>query len=271
MSAVQIGPLSLPLMPLVFIIAWLVAQQLAAWRSSPERRAAATGAVSTAGLVGLFVSRATYVLMNFEVYRDAPLSMIDIRDGGWSAWVGLSAGVAWLVMAGIRDTAAPRVLALAAGVGLAGWQGAGAWVQSQQAISLPAVALQRMASVQAEPAATAWQAYRGKPFVVNLWATWCAPCREEMPAFAQVQLERPGVPIIFVNQGESLAAVRAYLGRLPQPLEHVLLDQGSGLSRALNARGLPTTIFVDVEGRIRHVHAGVMNRAALRARIDALK
>jgi thiol-disulfide isomerase/thioredoxin len=278
MTSIQIGPLSLPLAPLLVIVAWLVAQQVAAWAARGDRRAGAAGAVSTAGLVGLLASRLAYVIGNRDVYLDTPLAMVDFRDGGWSPWIGIAAGLAWLASAAWRKRAPARALGIGAAVGLAAWLGGGAWLVSQQATRLPELALQRLGGSGTE---VFTRAFAGRPFVVNLWATWCAPCREEMPAFAQAQLDRPQVPIVFVNQGEPEARVRGYLSTLPRvdpaaapgapPLRHVWLDVDSSLGRAIESRGLPTTVFVDAQGRVARIHAGVMNRAALRAQIDAMR
>lgn len=263
----QVFGLSLPLAPWVFVACWFAAQQVAAWTAPREARASAAGALSVAGIVGLVVARAAYVIANLDLYLDAPWSMLDARDGGWSVWAGVAAGLAWLGVEAGRRRAPLRALMPAAALGLAAWLGAGAWLESKQVSQLPALTLRRLGGARDE---ALLEAFAGRPFVVNLWATWCAPCREEMPAFAQAQRDRPQVPIVFVNQGEDEARVRGFLAKLP-PLDHVWLDRESSVGRAVASSGLPTTVFVDAQGRIGRVHLGVMNRAALRARIDALR
>lgn len=265
--SIQLFGLSLPLAPWVFVVCWFAAQQIAAWTAPLDSRAGAAGAVGVAGIVGLVVARAGYVIANLDLYLDAPLSMLDFRDGGWMPLAGVAAGLAWLGLAALRRRAPARALLPATMLGLAAWFGAGAWLASKQVSQLPAMTLQRLGSAQSE---TFDRAFAGRPFVVNLWATWCAPCREEMPAFAQVQRDRPRAPIVFVNQGEDEARVRGFLAKLP-PLDHVWLDRDSSFGRAVASSGLPTTVFVDAQGRISRVHVGVMNRAALRAQIDAMQ
>jgi thiol-disulfide isomerase/thioredoxin len=262
----QLFGLSMPLAPWVFVACWFGAQQVAAWTAPRDARVGAAGALGVAGIVGLVAARAAYVIANLDLYLDAPWSMVDVRDGGWMPWAGVAAGLAWLGLAAWRRRAPARALVPAAVLGLALWLGVSAWLASKQVSQLPALTLQRLGSAQGEAFG---QAFAGRPFVVNLWATWCAPCREEMPAFAQAQRDRPRVPIVFVNQGEDEARVRAFLAKLP-PLDHVWLDRESNLGRAVASSGLPTTVFVDAQGRISRVHLGVMNRAALRAQIDAL-
>ena len=263
----QLFGLSMPLAPWVFVACWFGAQQIAAWTAPREARAGAAGALSVAGIVGIAIARAAYVIANLDLYLEAPVSMLDVRDGGWMPWAGVAAGMAWLGFVAWRRRAPARALMPAAAIGLAAWLGALAWIESKQVSQLPALTLQRLGSPGSEAFG---KAFAGRPFVVNLWATWCAPCREEMPAFAQAQRDRPDVPIVFVNQGEDEARVRAFLAKLP-PLDHVWLDRESSVGRAVASSGLPTTVFVDASGRVSRVHLGVMNRASLRARIDALR
>jgi thiol-disulfide isomerase/thioredoxin len=115
------------------------------------------------------------------------------------------------------------------------------------------------------------EAAAGRPAVVNLWASWCGPCREEMPVLAAAQQREPGIAFLFVNQGEPPHAVRAYLARLGTPLRDVLLDADSALGPAVGSRGLPTTLFHDARGRRVDAHFGVLSGPALEARLKALR
>ena len=108
------------------------------------------------------------------------------------------------------------------------------------------------------------------PVVVNLWATWCGPCRREMPVLAAAQARHPGVVFLLVNQGESPEAVRRYLAAERLSLRTVLLDPGSQLGPALGSSGLPTTVFFDRHGRRTDAHLGALNAAALAAKVAPL-
>jgi len=103
-----------------------------------------------------------------------------------------------------------------------------------------------------------------RPLVVNLWATWCAPCRAEMPIFAKVQRERPDVQFAFVNQGEALAPIEAYLQRESLDLRSVWRDPASAVGAKVGSSGLPTTLVFDAQGRLVKLHLGVLNEPALR-------
>ena len=133
---------------------------------------------------------------------------------------------------------------------------------------MPTVALARYDGGQALSLA---QAARGRPVVVNLWASWCGPCRQEMPMLAAAQQREGEVGFLFVNQGESASAVRAYLTGQSLPLRDVLLDPGSALGPAVGSPGLPTTLFYDARGRQVDAHFGVLNAAALESRLRSLR
>jgi thiol-disulfide isomerase/thioredoxin len=111
----------------------------------------------------------------------------------------------------------------------------------------------------------------GRPMVVNLWASWCGPCRAEMPALAAAQQRETGVRFLFVNQGETAAAVQAWLQREGLALQDVWLDGASALGPAVGSQGLPTTLFLDAQGRRVDAHVGMLNEASLIVRLKALK
>ena len=106
-------------------------------------------------------------------------------------------------------------------------------------------------------------AARGRPVVLNFWATWCGPCQRELPAL-QAAAERYGdrVLIIGVDQGEEAATVQRYVDDLgltfPSPM-----DSEFTVSALYNVRGLPTTFFIDPDGVIRQVWLGEMNSITL--------
>jgi len=88
---------------------------------------------------------------------------------------------------------------------------------------------------------------------------------------AAAQQRQAVVGFLFVNQGESHGAVRAYLIDQDLPLREALLDAGSKLGPAVGSRGLPTTLFYDDRGRLVDAHFGVLNAAALEARLRQLR
>ena len=102
--------------------------------------------------------------------------------------------------------------------------------------------------------------YAGKVVLVNFWATWCTPCRDEMPSMealrAQLQ-DRPFV-ILAVNVGEGARATSAFGDkmRLNFPL---LVDRDTKTTRNWGARILPASFVVGPDGRIRYSHFGALD------------
>jgi len=132
---------------------------------------------------------------------------------------------------------------------------------------VPAVGLTAFPGGQAS---TFEQLRDGRPMVVNLGASWCGPCRAEMPVLAAAQARERGVRFLFVNQGEAAPMVQAWLARERLALQDVWLDPASALGPAVGSPALPTTLFVDAQGRRVGAHVGVLNEAALRVRLQAL-
>jgi thiol-disulfide isomerase/thioredoxin len=110
----------------------------------------------------------------------------------------------------------------------------------------------------------------GKPMVVNLWASWCGPCRAEMPVLAEAQRDFTGVNISFINQGESEAAVNDFVTQGNLSLRNLARDPSLAVARAVGARAFPTTLFYDGTGKLLAVHLGPFSRATLEQALETL-
>jgi YD repeat-containing protein len=84
-----------------------------------------------------------------------------------------------------------------------------------------------------------------------------------MPVLQQAQQQNPDVHIVFVNQGESAQRVRTWLAGRGLALDHVLLDPRGQATAAMDAAGLPTTLFYDAEGRLVSRRIGELSTATL--------
>jgi len=93
--------------------------------------------------------------------------------------------------------------------------------------------------------------YQGKVVIINFWATWCPPCREEMPSMQRAweQLREEGIEMLAINVGEDEDAVFQFTANYPVEFP-LLLDQDSSVTAAWPVRGLPTTFVVDPSGRL---------------------
>lgn len=100
---------------------------------------------------------------------------------------------------------------------------------------------------------------RGQNVLVNFWATWCGPCREEMPAI-QARYNRGDFAVLAVDFGESAQVVRGFLTEIGVDLP-VLLDTDGRVQELYRVRGYPSTFFIDRRGVVRFFHIGQMSAA----------
>ena len=94
---------------------------------------------------------------------------------------------------------------------------------------------------------------RGRVVLVNFWATWCEPCREEMPSIGRLRERLAGKPfeVLLVNFGEGAPRIEEYLRREKLELP-VVRDADKTVAAAWRAGGLPMTFLVDARGRVRY-------------------
>ncbi len=97
---------------------------------------------------------------------------------------------------------------------------------------------------------------RGKVVVINFWATWCVPCRQEMPAIARVARATPDVVFLAIDLQEDGAKVRSFFDQLGLDPLQPLLDTTGSTTRRYGPVSLPTTFFIDKGGVIRHIELG---------------
>lgn len=268
MLSISIGPLALPLAPLLLVGALVLAIVLARRLTGPEQRAWAESALWWAGGAGLAAARVVHLIRHAEAYAASPWSVIDLRDGGFHEPTGLLVAGAVLAHACSRRPVLQRPLLAGVLGALVVWAGATTWLQPDagNGAPLPPVSVTPLEDGAAQDLAAL---LRGEPAVINLWASWCGPCRAEMPVLAAAQREAGTPRIVLVNQGESAAVVRAWLRREAPGLRDVWLDPASRAGPALGSQALPTTVFVDACGRRVQTHVGPINAAALRVAMQA--
>ena len=257
-------PMSLVVLLVALAIAALVARQFVA----PVPGQPAIKPLSTfldMLLVGVVAARLAFVLAWWPQYLADPWSIVRIGDGGFSIWAGVLAGLAFGAWRARNAPALRRPLLFGAIAGLASWAvlGGALMLMQQSVVKLPATELTTL-----DGGSVRLSDMTGKPMVVNLWATWCPPCRREMPVLAEAKAQRGDVTFAFLNQGESEAQIREYLGQSNLQLDNVLIDLFSSVSQESGARGLPTTLFFDADGRLVDTHMGELTEAGLMKKLQ---
>ena len=94
--------------------------------------------------------------------------------------------------------------------------------------------------------------FRGKPVILNFWATWCAPCVKELPSLAKLKELRPDIHVLAVSQDlqKDAAELSAFLKRHKAESLESYQDKGKGLKRAFPVNGLPSTYILSSDGKI---------------------
>ncbi len=113
--------------------------------------------------------------------------------------------------------------------------------------------------------------YRGKPVLVNLWASWCPPCRAEMPDLIKFYHahQADGLVLLAVNSEDDATAAQQFV-REKQMAFPVLYDPGGIVSRIMGSNGLPSTYLLDRSGNLRFAWTGQISPAILDQRVAPL-
>jgi thiol-disulfide isomerase/thioredoxin len=111
----------------------------------------------------------------------------------------------------------------------------------------------------------------GKPAVVNFWATWCEPCKDEMPLLDRTAAAHPEVAFLAVDLDESGTKVRSFLDDLGVSKMDPLLDVGLATSRRFGLASVPSTFFIDARGTIRLLQIGQLDADKLQAALDRIR
>ncbi|EKT4523554.1 TlpA family protein disulfide reductase [Pseudomonas putida] len=263
MLSVTLGPLTMALNHLLLLAALCVASVVGWWVArrggeNPE------SALFNLFLLGLVCARLGFVMAYWPMFREEPLQIIDIRDGGFLPWAGLAGIVGGALWQYRRHPGLRRPLgwALFSGALFWGLASLGSHLYSK-GTELPALSLRNAAGQS-----VALHAYRGTPLVINIWATWCPPCRREMPVLQQAQDDYPHVTFLFVNQGETPENVSTFLATTGLSLTHVLFDGTGQLAERVGSMALPTTLFYTADGRLIGSHLGELSRASLHRALE---
>lgn len=289
MQGVEIGPLVFfgPRFAAItgIIVFVIVTEVLARSQRAPFRRWSGQVVIG-----GILAARLGFVALHWRDYLADPVSVFYVWQGGFSL---LAAGVSVVAISLWHLWKSPHYgsrmalsLAIAfAAANLVVFTNTGSDDIARPQGSLPGLGIDPL-TFQIDPAGNTRSLdglprlsggmlnisdRNGKPLVINLWASWCPPCRRELPMMAEVAAGLINVDMVFANQGESQQVVEAFLAREGLSLGAVVIDSGQSLFSHYSALGLPTTLFIGADGRLQASHVGEISRSQLNAEIERLK
>lgn len=113
---------------------------------------------------------------------------------------------------------------------------------------------------------------RGKKVLVNFWATWCPPCRAEMPDIEQVYNNREGqdFAVLAVSVGDELADVEAFAREMDLTIP-LITNTSTDISSGYGATGFPTSIFINTDGTIHHRKVGIMDATFIEQQLEEMQ
>lgn len=271
----------------VTVLAALILMRLLArpFRVAPSR-------VERLGILVLLgaavVARLAFVAAQWPAYREAPWSILYFWQPGYDTVAGLVGGAAVAVAAFVVLHArhasrhmAPMLLGLAGPLAVftAIELGAGVLATAPGSVTRGSVAPElRMSTLGGGTASLS--ELRGRPVIVNVWATWCPPCRREIPLLNEAYRRHAdaGLRVVGVNRGERPGRIRDFLGAVPIDYD-VWVDPRSPASGTMpSARllerarspGLPTTLFIDAQGTVRQLTIGELRPGTIQAGLQRI-
>ncbi len=264
MLTLTIGSFALAINHLLLILALALAT-LVGWRVAKRGGENPESVLFGLFLLGLLVARLSFVIHYWRYFQKDLLQILDVRDGGFLLWPGLGAVVIGALIIGWRRSGLRRPLGWGLISGLTFWLLA-TFSSSlyEQGTHMPDMVLR-----DANGQSVQLSSYQGGPLVINLWATWCPPCRREMPVLQKAQTQNQDVTFLFVNQGESMQSVSTFLETQGLNLNNVLFDSGGQLGQKVGSMALPTTLFYSPQGRLLSSHLGELSEASLARALES--
>lgn len=263
-----IGPIGLSVERWLLILAVVIAL-LAGALMGARRQVSVSDSLITAVLTGIIGARLLFVAQHHQGY-DGLLAVLDIRDGGFAPLGGIATAALYLLWRLWRSPKQRVPLAGAVVVGALCWglTAGSLMLIDRQTSTLPEIPMATLDDTPVNLAELSQET--GQPLVVNLWATWCPPCRREMPLLESAQRDNNDIAFVFANQGEDSVHINRFLQDQSLDLSNVWLDANLTLGQHLGAQIMPTTLFYDASGRLVDSHIGELSEATLAPYLERL-
>ncbi|MDA3876463.1 MAG: TlpA disulfide reductase family protein [Halothiobacillus sp.] len=288
-SVISFGGLLISTPRLAFVIAVLAGMVVTPWLA--RRCGADRSGVERLGelfiLTILLAARAGFAVRNWAAYRHAPWTTLYLWQPGYNIWAGIAGALFFIAIGAIswprvnmrqptrllaQGFTVPLLAFLGFHLMLPLWQRTG---QLGAGKPVPSLAMQNL-----DQQPVALKKFVGHPLVVNLWATWCLPCREEIPLLNQAyrHFADRDLTIVGMDLAEKPLTVRRFVAQRPiaYPVWTDPTDIQSHLSpsrtlfQSTGGLAIPTTLFIDCKGIIRDVQVGKLNSATLYSNINRI-
>lgn len=238
-------------------------------------------------LAAIIGARVAFVAENPSVYRPVPFSTLYFWQPGYVVWAGLAAGAVYLGLAiASRGAWRSNLAILATGILLPLALYLIAIATSGQFLGPNRLRVGQLAPplalVDLNGDSVSLKALRGHPVIINVWATWCYACRQEMPLLSRTyqKYRGSGLELVGVDLAEPGSRIQAFLDQIPVSYP-IWLDPPSSTGQAAPSPttaffaraggvGLPTTIFISKRGIIRSISIGELTRPALAIELPKL-
>lgn len=236
--------------------------------------------------LGILGARLGFVAANWTAYRGAPWTILYVWQGGFMPVAGLLTGVgyaAWQLQQRSLPERSRYLRALLSGFSVAallfGLVYASTRVELDSSLLRAGDTMPDFTLTDLEGDPVSFSSLEGQAVVLNFWATWCPPCRREMPLLDDIQKEYgpKGLTIVGVDLDEPPETVRAYVESvgvqypiwLDDPAQNAP-DRTRDLFTEIGGVGLPTTVFIGRDSVIRGSQVGELSRGVLQSRVETL-
>lgn len=232
-----------------------LAASLLRWRlqTVPLPRAALT-----AGL-WLLGARLGSLFTDFQAYQHAWWHFFVPWLGDWSLMGAIGLTALFVLLTLRRNRSVNLRLAISMAASIAAW----ACLSIGLTTILPSARFSSITLTDLHGQTVKFPDMQDRPIVVNMWASWCPPCRKELPLLARAANKHPEIHFVFVDEGQNGSIVRHYLKAHNLHLRHVLLDEKRVLTHRLKVPGYPDTLFLNPQGHLVRLHTGIISHSQL--------